>query len=155
VTFSATWGFSGARLLLQTGNVVFESPRISGPDLECLLQKESARRLGVSIDYIVRSAKEREKILVRNPFLDEAKDDPSHLVVMCLKSAADAKKANALPLAIQGPETVRGDGMQLYIYYPAGIGSSKLTNALIERQLGIRGTARNWNTVVKLAALRE
>jgi uncharacterized protein (DUF1697 family) len=28
-----------------------------------------------------------------------------------------------------------------------------LTNASIERKLGTQGTARNWNTVLKLAAL--
>jgi uncharacterized protein (DUF1697 family) len=58
-----------------------------------------------------------------------------------------------LAAAIQGPETVRAKGRQLYIVYPAGIGRSKLTNALIERHLGTRGTGRNWNTVLKLAAM--
>jgi uncharacterized protein (DUF1697 family) len=54
-----------------------------------------------------------------------------------------------------GPEVIRGDGKQLYIIYPAGIGRSKLTGALIEQKLKCRGTARNWNTVLKLAALCE
>jgi len=57
----------------------------------------------------------------------------------------------ALRSAIQGPETVRSDGRQLYIVYPAGIGRSKLTGTLIERLLETRATARNWNTVLKLA----
>jgi uncharacterized protein (DUF1697 family) len=39
-----------------------------------------------------------------------------------------------------------------YLVYPDGVGRSKLTNALIERHLETRGTARNWNTVKKLAA---
>jgi uncharacterized protein (DUF1697 family) len=72
---------------------------------------------------------------------------------MCLKKAAGAKEVDELTAAIKGPEIVRSDGKQLYIFYPAGIGQSKLTNALIERKLGTRGTARNWNTVLKLAAL--
>jgi uncharacterized protein (DUF1697 family) len=42
-------------------------------------------------------------------------------------------------------------GRHLYITYPAGMGPSKLTNALIERKLGTSGTARNWNTVRKIA----
>jgi uncharacterized protein (DUF1697 family) len=33
------------------------------------------------------------------------------------------------------------------------MGQSKLTITLIERMLGTRGTARNWNTVMKLSAL--
>jgi len=59
----------------------------------------------------------------------------------------------ALKAAIRGPELVRAQGKQLYLIYPAGIGRSKLTAALIEKHLGTRGTGRNWNTVLKLAAL--
>ena len=39
----------------------------------------------------------------------------------------------------------------LYIDYPDGAGNSKLTNVLIERKLETRGTARNWNTALKIA----
>jgi uncharacterized protein (DUF1697 family) len=48
---------------------------------------------------------------------------------------------------------VRADGRHLYIVFPNGMGTSRLTNALIERKLGTRGTARNWNTTLKLHAL--
>jgi uncharacterized protein (DUF1697 family) len=41
----------------------------------------------------------------------------------------------------------------LYVVYPDGIGPSKLTGGVIDRALATRGTARNWNTVLKLAAL--
>jgi hypothetical protein len=118
-----------------------------------LLEGETQKRLGATADYVVRSAEEWESIVARNPFPKAAKDDPSHLVVMCLKGAAQAKDVKALQAAIKGPELVRGDGMQLYITYPASIGTSKLTNVVIERTIGMRGTARNWNTVLKVAEL--
>ncbi|MDB5452474.1 MAG: hypothetical protein JWO33_1052, partial [Caulobacteraceae bacterium] len=35
---------------------------------------------------------------------------------------------------------------------PVDIGHSKLTSSLIERRLALAGTARNWNTVLKIAA---
>ena len=44
-------------------------------------------------------------------------------------------------------------GQELFIYYGQGIGDSKLTNALIERKLEVAATARNWNTVHRLAEL--
>jgi uncharacterized protein (DUF1697 family) len=143
--------FAGVKSLLQSGNLVFESQRLSGAELESVLEKET-QSLGVSVDYVVRSAKEWKKIVARNPFPEEAKTDPSHLVLMCLKSTASAAKLDTLQRVIKGRETVRGDGKQLYIVYPDGIGTSKLTAALIERTLGTRGTARNWNTVLKLAS---
>jgi uncharacterized protein (DUF1697 family) len=48
---------------------------------------------------------------------------------------------------------VHAVGNQLYVVYPAGIGRSRLTLKLIERELGTRGTGRNWNTVLKIAGV--
>jgi uncharacterized protein (DUF1697 family) len=79
--------------------------------------------------------------------------EAAHLVVMFLKGRADAKAVDAVREAVKGREVVRHNGRELYITYPDGIGTSKLTGAIIEKKLGIRGTARNWNTVTKLAAL--
>ena len=148
-------GFTGVKSLLQSGNLVFRSERRFGEALERLLETETATRLKVSCDYFVRTADEWAKVVANNPFPDEAERDPGHLVVMFLKAPASSKNVKALAAAIRGPELVRAQGKQLYLVYPAGIGRSKLTTALIEKHLGIRGTGRNWNTVVKLAAMVE
>jgi uncharacterized protein (DUF1697 family) len=145
-------GFDGARSLLQSGNLVFASAKKKGATLEQALEAETVKRLGLSVDYLVRSAEEWSEIVARNPFPKEAGADPGHLLVMCLKTAAQAKDVKALQAAIRGREVVEADGKQLYLVYPDGVGRSKLTSALIEKTLGIRGTARNWNTVLKLAA---
>src|SRR6266849_2807589 len=76
----AALGFAGARSLLQSGNLVFESPRLTGAALERLLEVETAKRLEVSVEYLVRTADEWERIVARNPFPNEARRDPSHLV---------------------------------------------------------------------------
>jgi uncharacterized protein (DUF1697 family) len=146
-------GLGSPTSLLQSGNVVFQSDRLKGTALELLLEAETAKRLDLSIDYIVRSSPEWDKVIARNPFPNEAKSDPSHLLVMFFKTAASATNVASLEAAIQGPEKIRQDGKHLYITYPAGIGRSKLTGAMIEKKLGARGTGRNWNTVLKLAAL--
>ena len=93
--------------------------------------------------------------MTANPFPAEAKSDPGHLVVMCLKSAPGREAVSALQQAISGREVIRAKGREAYIVYPDGIGRSRLTTALIEKKLGTRGTARNWNTVMKLAALAD
>ena len=148
-------GFDGSRSLLQSGNLIFRCSARIGAELESLLEMEAEKRLGLRADFLIRNAKEWGQVVARNPFRKEAERDPSHLVVMFLKSAADAKDVKAVLAAIAGRETIRADGRQLYIVYPDGIGKSHLTNALIEKKLGIRGTARNWNTVLKIAALAE
>jgi uncharacterized protein (DUF1697 family) len=70
-----------------------------------------------------------------------------------LKNNCTAKEFDALQVAIKGPEIVRGAGREAYIVYPIGIGKSRLTNALIEKNLVTRSTGRNWNTILKLADL--
>jgi uncharacterized protein (DUF1697 family) len=90
---------------------------------------------------------------VRSRNCAEAEHDPAHLLLLILKRAPDAGRVGGLQAAMIGPGVVRAHGREMYVVYPDGIGCSKLTNGLIERKLGTRATARNWNTVLKLAAL--
>lgn len=145
-------GFADVRTLLQSGNVIFTGSG-TGARLEKQLETEVEKRLGVQSDCFVRTCGEWSDLVSRNPFREEAGRDPGHLLVMLLRAAPDAQSVKALQAAIQGPEVVRASGTHIYIIYPDGIGRSRVTNALIEKKLGTRGTARNWNTVLKLNAL--
>jgi uncharacterized protein (DUF1697 family) len=148
-------GFTDVRTLLQSGNLVFASEKRPTVALEQLLEKEVTAQLDLQADFMIRTAAEWGKIIARNPFPAEAKSDPGHLVVVALKEAAKQKDVESLRAAFVGPETIRADGRQLYILYPDGQGRSRLTNTFIEKKLGTRGTARNWNTVLKLGALAQ
>ena len=146
-------GFTDARSLLQSGNLVFRGGNCTGARLERLLEAEAKKRLALETDFFVRTAQEWKAIASRNPFRAEAERDPGRLLVLLLKDAPETADVRALEAAITGREVVRADGAHAYIVYPDGIGRSRLTHTLIERKLGTRGTARNWNTVLKLAAL--
>lgn len=148
-------GFGDAHSILQTGNLVFRSSARTGNDLESFLEGEAAKRLDLHTDFFVRTREEWRGIIANNPFRDEAERDAAHLVVMFLKRAPSEKEVEALQTAIQGPEIVRAEGRQAYIVYPAGIGRSPITNTRLEKKFGTRGTARNWNTVLKLGAFLE
>jgi len=149
------FGFEDVRTLLNSGNVVFRGKSKTGAELEKLLKTEFAKRAGRPTEFFVRTAEEWNSIIDRNPMTDEARRDPGHLLVVVLKHAPTHQEVDALRAAIVGPEVVEADGKQAYIYYPAGVGQSKLTAKLIEKQLGSPGTGRNWNTVLKLAAMVE
>lgn len=148
----AAAGFDNPRSLLQSGNLLFRAPTRRPEALETLLEGACAKRLGVVTDFLVRTADEWQEVLSRNPFPKESKQDPGHLIVVFLKGAPGADRVRALRAAIKGREVLEGRGRELYVVYPDGVGRSKLTAALIESKLGVRGTARNWNTVRKLAA---
>lgn len=145
-------GFEDPKTLLQSGNAVFRAAAKSPAKLETLLESESKKRLGVSCDYHVRTAAELRAAIDANPLKAEAKTDPSRMHLSFFRAPLDASKVKAAQAAIAGPEIVRCDGRHLYVFFPDGMGNSK-AGLVIDRTLGVRGTARNWNTVLKLAAL--
>ena len=146
-------GYGNPQTLLVSGNAVFTAPGSSSARIESALEAASTSQLGVTTDYFVRSAKEWQGVITANPFPKEAKTDPSRLAMLCLRDAPSAAQVKALQATIKGREVVTAKGREAYIYYPDGQGRSKLTIAVIEKALGTRGTARNWNTVLKLADL--
>jgi uncharacterized protein (DUF1697 family) len=146
-------GFSDARTLLQSGNLILRCGRRDCGALERQLERETAKRFGGSIGVFVRTPDEWQAAIDRNPFPREAQSDPGHLLATFLKRAPTTGQVAALESAIRGPERIRAIGRQLYVVYPDGVGKSKLTHAMIEKHLGTSATARNWNTVLKLQTL--
>ena len=151
--FLAGQGLTNVRSLLQSGNLVFDAGSASPAELEDLLERELLRQLHLASDVFVRTGDELAAAIAANPFPAEAERDPAHLLVIFLKAAPKPAGLDALRSAVPGPELVEPGQRHLYVYYPAGIGRSKLTNALIERKLGASGTGRNWNTALKLLDL--
>jgi uncharacterized protein (DUF1697 family) len=145
-------GYADVKTIVQTGNVLFTSPAACDAKLEAKLEAIIAKAFAAAPAIIARTPAEWRAIVAKNPFPDEAENDPAHLVVMAMKSVPAPAAVKALAAAITGPETLRAIGKQLYIVYPGGQGTTKFTGALIERKLGMAGTMRNWNTVLKIAA---
>ena len=145
-------GYAEPRSLLQSGNLVFRSGPTPTQRVETQLEAEAKKRLGLETDFLVRTAAEWNEVVTANPFRREAASDPSHLVVMALKGGTDPKRVASVQAAITGREIIRARRKELYIVYPDGIGRSRLTVGRIEKQLGTRGTGRNWNTTLKLIA---
>ena len=144
-------GFKDPRTIVQTGNVLFDSGEAAAalePKLEAMLHA----RFGYGTKVFVRSAAHMRALAQANPFPDMARNDPAHLVAMVMREAPTGEQVAALRAAIVGPEEVEAIGSDVYLRYPDNIGDSKLTSAVIERRLGSAGTARNWNTVMKVVA---
>jgi uncharacterized protein (DUF1697 family) len=148
-------GMQNCQTLLQSGNVVFCSRVTSAAKIEHQLEEAAEKHLRVKTEFFVRSEEEWKAIVAANPFPDEARKDPGHLLMLCLKAAPERAAVTALQDAIVGREIVKAKGQQAYIVYPDGQGRSRLTTLLIEKKLGTRATGRNWNTVLKLSALAD
>jgi uncharacterized protein (DUF1697 family) len=147
-------GLAPVKTHLNSGNVIFAHMERSRAKL--------SRQIGTAIEaqfkfrpvVVLRSAAELKRIVAKNSFREMADRDPSHLLLMALDGKPKAAKA-ALAEAYLGPEEIAVVGADAYITYPNGIGRSKLTNALLEKHLGVAGTARNWNTVAKVLEIAK
>ena len=143
-------GFDAPETLLASGNAVVGTAEAHAA-VEARAEAVLREAHGLPTEVLARDAGQLAAILAANPYPAMARDDPGHLVVFFLRGAPQAELSVLAPWMTAGETAAPGPGC-LYIAYPAGIGTSKLGITQIERQLGVKGTARNWNTVGKLAA---
>jgi uncharacterized protein (DUF1697 family) len=142
-------GLQDVRTILQSGNVLFRSNLADRAALATRLRQEIERRFELRVEVLIRTLAELEMLVERGPELSGSAD-PRKLHVMFLSGVPDAKTQAVLTQAHKGPELLEIRGPEVYLYYPDGAGRSKLSGAFIEAKLNLAGTARNWNTIMKL-----
>ena len=109
--------------------------------LEARLRGYAGKPVGVTL----RTAAEMRSVLKNNPF---PKAPPNFTLAIFLDAAPPA---DALDLAVGvADEEMRLGSREIYVRYPSGMGRSKLRIPAAKN-----GTARNMNTVAKLAAMAE
>jgi len=148
-------GFDDPKTLLQSGNLVFSAKSQPMAKLEAVLEAATKKHIGVACSYLLRSADDWAKIIAANPFKGEAKSDPSHLAVTFCREVPAGSALQELRSEIRGKEDFEVVGRELFVWYPDGMGTSRLALALSKNRLGTICTARNWNTVTKVSALLE
>ena len=148
-------GLSGAQTYIQSGNVVFRTEAKDLARLQKRIEDAIEKSCGFRTGVVLRSSAELKDIIRRNPFAKRSGIEPNRLVVSFLTGAPAPESKQRIAQIKVGPEELVLDGRELYIYYGGGIGSSKLTPAVIERALKVSGTARNWNTITKLLEMAE
>src|SRR5262245_60439262 len=141
-------GLGDVQTVLQSGNVLFRTNLRDRDALAKRISQEIERRFDMPIEVIVRTLAEIRMIVERGP--SSPKLDPAKLHVMFLDRVPDASHQATLAKDHKGPEMLEVRGPEIYLYYPNGVGRSKLSGAFIERKLDAAGTARNWNTLAKI-----
>ncbi len=150
----AALGWTGVRTYIQSGNIVFEASGRTAV-LEEALEKAIAARFGFQPAVMVRSAAQATQLAEANPFRKESAKEPHWVLIGLAKQALKAAAAEAIEAKGRAGERVAEAGGALWFHYPAGVGTSKLTPALIDRAAGSPVTARNWRTLTTLIAMLE
>jgi uncharacterized protein (DUF1697 family) len=145
-------GHESVQTHLQSGNVVFDSPKRSARPLEAAIEDAIAAELGMDVTVMVRRADELAAVVDGSRFGGRT-DDPKQIHVAFLSEAPSSAAVKRFDAKEFAPDELAVAGREVYLLYPGGYARTKLTNAVLEKQLGVRATSRNWRTVTALADL--
>jgi uncharacterized protein (DUF1697 family) len=110
-------------------------------------------RYGFGVEVGLRTLPEWDDLLARNPFPDQAAAQPKQVNVSLFTTPLATLPALDPQTWPVKSEQFKLELDALYLYCPEGYGTTKLTNDFWEKQLKVKTTTRNWNTMVKLAEL--
>lgn len=145
-------GYANVKTYINSGNLMFRAadPR---EELEATLEQAIAKKFGFTVDVVVRSLDEWEQYAKKSGFPDAEKARPNLLHLAVAKAPIAKGAAEALERVAKDGERVKALKDALWLDYADGVGRSKLSPAVLDKHAGSPVTARNWNTVLKLAEL--
>lgn len=135
---------------IASGNIICAHPDDAAAACD-RVRKLVAAEFGVDTPVILRTHDALVATLAAHPF-----DDPVEkmLHAMFLEARPAAGAVDALRQRLVAGEEIALVGEDLWINYgEGGVHSTKLTKAVLDRALGVTGTARNLRTVRTLAEL--
>lgn len=153
----ADLGFTRVETYIQSGNAVVDANR-SAAQVADTIAAGLKKLIGASPGVVVRTHQQLQSIINQNPFVKEAVDGTKvHVSFLSGPPAAEARAALDR-IVEQYPK--RRDRYYLaaehiYFHLPGGAADTKFTGKTLDKALGVIGTGRNWNTVVKLCEMSK
>jgi uncharacterized protein (DUF1697 family) len=135
-------GFREVRTYIASGNVIFSADR-SESEIKTALEDRLAVHVGKPVGVLVRTAREMADVLAANPFPDAP---PSRTVAIFLDAPPPADTLDTI--RNRADEAIGLGKREIYVAYGGGMAASRL-----RIQAATNGTARNINTIAKLAAM--
>ena len=137
-------GLENARTFIASGNLLFASKK-GETAVARLLEDRLKAHMKAEVPVLVRTADEMAAVVKDNPFSEAS----GSKVAAIFLEEAPPKDAPEKVSGIADEELALG-AREIYVHYPSGMGRSKL-----RLPAAAGGTARNMNTVAKLAALAK
>ena len=139
---------------IQSGNVIFKSnEKLSDADFAKKIEEAIYEKYDFEVPVIIRSEHEIKKIISANPFLEEKSIDCKKLHVTFLSEIPLKKNIESLENLNFTPDRFIMHEKEIYLYVPDSYGETKISNNFFEKKLKVKATTRNWNTIMKLAAM--
>ena len=138
-------GCESVRTYIQSGNVVFEHDAPGRARLEAAV----ADAFGVQSVIVLRTAKQIRDLVAAHPY---GRNTTKSVVAFLAEKPTRAAVRSLSELDI-APDRFAVGGRDIFLHYPNGFAGSRLTAALLEKQLSVPATLRNWRTVARLAGM--
>jgi len=145
-------GFSGVETVINSGNVVFESPKKSSDALARTLETRLEKALGYPVATFVRSMPELAAIAAHEPFGRVSLDPPTCLFIGFLRTATSRDAARQVAALSNDVDTLAADGREIYWLARKAFSGSTISYKVVEKLLRTEATFRNANTVKRMAA---
>jgi uncharacterized protein (DUF1697 family) len=135
-------GFASVRTYIASGNAVFSSAE-AATTVKRALEQALLEYAGKAVGVMIRTADEMAEVLAKNPYPDA----PGNRTVAISLDQAPPRDALDDVSGCVDEEFALGQ-QEIYVRYGASMGTSKLRIPVAKH-----GTARNMNTVAKLAEM--
>ena len=154
VEMFVSFGFKNVKTFIQSGNVIFDSPKINTELVKSKIENGLNKSLGYSVDVILRTREELSNIVKNNPFKKEIDQPNTKLYVTFLSKLPENKIKKIVSSYDNELETFKINNLQVYIFIRKNdIQKTVFSTNFLEKKLGLLGTTRNWNSINKILKL--
>jgi uncharacterized protein (DUF1697 family) len=145
-------GLRQVQTYLQSGNLVF-STTLPATKLAAVLKTKIDAQTVRPVPVVIRTAAEMGRIAAANPFLEKKGVALDKLHVTFLGQSPVKPDTARLDRLAGQRDQYHLAGKEIYLHCPINYGETKLSNAALEKALGVSATTRNWATINALIAL--
>lgn len=147
----ASAGFENVATYINSGNAIVRSP-LDRAKVIATIAEICRVHFGFNKAIFAPTLAEWEDLIARNPFAKAASAAPTTVHAAVLESAPKTEDVGRIrERAVKG-EALEIIGRAAYLHTPHGFGRSKMAEKF-DPWIGVANTARNWNTVLRLAEL--
>jgi len=146
-------GCEEAKTVIQSGNVIFRAPGNAPAGLFQRIQENLRHLMGQEVTVMFRKDSEIAKIIRLRPFDGIRHETDSKRYVTFLHSRPTVSLRLPFISEKEALEVCRVDGREAFVVSRRIPGKAMFgfPNQVLERELGVPATTRNWSTVMKIA----
>ena len=144
-------GFENVATYINSGNAIVRS-RLNREKVIAKIAELCRKHFDFDKAIFAPTLTEWDAVIANNPFAKAAAHAPTPVHAALLEGAPKAEDVERIrALAVKGEDIKVIDGVA-YVHTPNGFGTCKMAEKF-DKWIGVTNTARNWNTVLKLAEL--